>query len=91
MASVCLADAAVGHARQQARWQSTARVLFPAILGLRVLNLVLDAPEGAERIAHAVVTTIPLVGLWMLNAVGYRRSQASEQQNLHVLEHGRRR
>jgi hypothetical protein len=79
-----LAPPAVEYARQQRRQQSFFRIALPVVFALRALDLILDPPRGAAQIAHTVVTGLPLIGLWILNVVGYRRSQASEDRNLRL-------
>jgi len=80
-----LAPAAVAHARQLVRLQSIGRLGLPLVIGLQAIDLAMNPPEEAAGVARAALGVSVLVVFWVLNTVGRRRAQRSDEQNLRLV------
>ena len=84
-----LAGPAVAQARQTLRWQSPLRYIFPVLIALRAGTIVVDAPGlTGTTVAYAAAVLVPLLVLWGLCVVGYRRASQSEEANWRLVESG---
>lgn len=89
MSERALAQSAVEHARQKLRLQSIGRWALPEVVAVRVVDIAFDAPGlTGTAVAYGAVVVAPLLALWVLDLVGYRRSTSSEGANWRLIEGG---